>query len=261
MDFHPLDKRLSFNEVPDIYDEIRPSYPAELYDGLFEMFPPRPAIVEVGPGTGQATKDLIARGATVHAIEIGPATAAKLRSNLATDRLRVTVGDFERVALARSSADAVFSACAYHWISPQARADLPARLLRPSGIVAIVDLIQVTSPEDHGFFAAADPTYRKYGRGHQGPPAPTRADVDPDVRDLFENDGRFDHVEVRKWDWDQTYTAAEYRKLMLSQSVIQPMPPPQRLGLLDDMESFINEHFDGRVTKPLVATLTTARLS
>ena len=81
------------------------------------------------------------------------------------------------------------------------------------------------------------------------------------MRDLFENDGRFDHVEVRKWDWDQTYTAAEYRKLMLSQSVIQPMPPPQRLGLLDDMESFINEHFDGRVTKPLVATLTTARLS
>src|SRR5207302_4564398 len=130
-DVGPLpDKRLSFNEVPDIYDEIRPSYPAALYDVLFEMFPPRPAIVEVGPGTGQATEDLIARGATVHAIEIGPATAAKLRSNLATDRLRVTVGDFERVALARSSADAVFSACAYHWISPGAQADLPARLLR-----------------------------------------------------------------------------------------------------------------------------------
>ena len=75
----PADRRLSFNEAPDVYDEIRPSYPAALFDVLFEMLPSEPAIVEVGPGTGQATRDLLARGASVHAIEIGPATAAKLR--------------------------------------------------------------------------------------------------------------------------------------------------------------------------------------
>jgi 16S rRNA A1518/A1519 N6-dimethyltransferase RsmA/KsgA/DIM1 with predicted DNA glycosylase/AP lyase activity len=51
-----------------------------MFDALFEMLPSDPAIVEVGPGTGQATKDLLARGASVHAIEIGPAMAAKLRS-------------------------------------------------------------------------------------------------------------------------------------------------------------------------------------
>jgi hypothetical protein len=56
----PADKRLSFNEVPDLYDEIRPTYPAELYDVLFAMLPSAPGIVEVGPGTGQATKDLLA---------------------------------------------------------------------------------------------------------------------------------------------------------------------------------------------------------
>ncbi len=98
----PVDKRLSFNEVPDIYDEIRPSYPAELLDALFELLPPEPMIVEVGPGTGQATKDLLARGAHVHAVEIGPATAAKLRSNVPTDRLRVTVDDFEHAGTRRS---------------------------------------------------------------------------------------------------------------------------------------------------------------
>jgi SAM-dependent methyltransferase len=124
----PADKRLSFNEVPDVYDEIRPSYPAALYDVLFEMLPPQPMIVEVGPGTGQATRDLLARGASVHAVEIGPATAAKLRSNLPSDRLRVTVGDFEELDFPPSSADALFSATAYHWISPEAQADRPANL-------------------------------------------------------------------------------------------------------------------------------------
>lgn len=261
MDRPPTDKRLSFNEVPEIYDEIRPSYPRALYDALFEMLPPGPAIIEVGPGTGQATKDLLIRGAFVHAVEIGSATAAKLRSNLPTDRLRVAVGDFEQVEFPRSSADAVFSASAYHWISPQAQTERPARLLRPGGVIAIVDLVQVTSPEDGGFFDVAQPIYDRHGEGHQGPPAPTRDEVDPPMRELLANDGRFGEVAVRRWDWDQTYGAAEYRKLMLSYSGTQMMAPQDRVGLLDDIESFIHRRFDGRITRPLVATLTTARLS
>ena len=125
----PGDIRLSFNEAAEIYDRVRPSYPAAMFDTLFEMLPPRPAIVEVGPGTGQATKDLLARGASVHAIEIGPVMAAKLRSNLPSDRLDVTIGDFEVVNITPASADAVFSATAYHWISRQAQADRPGRIL------------------------------------------------------------------------------------------------------------------------------------
>jgi SAM-dependent methyltransferase len=255
----PADKRLSFNEVPEIYDEIRPSYPGALYDSLFAMLPSCPTIVEVGPGTGQATRDLLDHGASVHAVEIGPATAAKLRSNLFTDRLTVTVGDFEQVAFGRSSFDVVFSATAYHWISLEAQANRPAEILRPGGVVAIVDLIQVTSPEDNGFFAAAQPIYDKYGERHDGPPPPTRADVDPTVRTLFERDDRFGEVEVRRWDWDQMYSAADYRKLMLSYSGTQMMSSRDRGGLLDDIESFIAQSFDDRITRPLVATLTTAR--
>lgn len=80
--------------APETYDEARPSYPPQLFDALFDMLPTEPLIVEVGAGTGKATKDLLARGASVHAIEIGPAMAARLRSNLPSDRLRVTIGDF-----------------------------------------------------------------------------------------------------------------------------------------------------------------------
>jgi trans-aconitate methyltransferase len=257
----PADKRLSFNEVPDIYDEIRPSYPAALFDALFEMLPSEPTIVEVGPGTGQATKDLLARGASVHAVEIGPATAAKLREKLPSARLRVSVGDFEEVELPAASADGVFAATAYHWISLPAQTDRPAHLLRPGGVIAIVDLIQVTSHVDRGFFEAVQPIYERYGEGHQGPAAPTREEVDPPIRQVLDDDERFVDVAVRRWDWDQTYTAADYRKLMLSYSGTQMMAAPQRLGLLDDMEAFVNEEFGGSVTRPLVATLTTATRS
>src|SRR5438067_10261104 len=73
------DPRMSFDLAAEIYDEIRPSYPAALFDYLFDLLPPRPNILEVAPGTCQATRDLLRRGAVVHAIEIGPAMAARLR--------------------------------------------------------------------------------------------------------------------------------------------------------------------------------------
>jgi hypothetical protein len=257
----PDDIRLSFNEVPDVYDRARPSYPAELFDDLFSLLPPRPQIVEVGPGTGKATKDLLARGASVLGIEIGPATAAKLRSNLPSDRLRIAVGDFELLELKGAEADAVFSATAYHWISRKAQADRPATILRTGGLVAVVDLIQVDSGDDAGFFAASQPIYARYGQGHTGPPAPTRGEVDPPIRGVLDPDPRFDSVAVRRYDWNQTYDATEYRDLMLSYSATQMMQESDRSGLLDAIESFIRSDFGGVVTRPLVVTLTTAVLA
>ena len=55
--------------------------------------------------------------------------AAKLRSNLKSERLRITVGDFEEVSIDHGAADAVFSATAYHWISQAAQTDRPANIL------------------------------------------------------------------------------------------------------------------------------------
>ncbi|MCU1387969.1 MAG: SAM-dependent methyltransferase [Ilumatobacteraceae bacterium] len=255
------DVRLSFNQAVDVYDDVRPSYPQMFFEAMFEMLPAEPVVVEVGPGTGQATKDLLARGASVHAIELGPATAARLRSNLASDRLQVTVADFETVEIPPSSADAVFAASAYHWVSAAAQVDRPAHLLRPGGLIAVIELVQVDSPADHGFFAAAQPIYDRYGQSHFGPPAPTRDDVEPPIRRRFDQDARFERVAIARCDWDQTYTSSDYRKLMLSYSGTQTMEVRDRDALLDDIQALVESDFGGQVTRPLVATLTTAALA
>ena len=251
-------RRESFDKVPDIYHQIRPGYPRALFDDLFDLLPGRPCVLEVGPGTGQATRDLLACGATVRAIEIGRAMAEKLRQVLPAKDLTVTVGDFEHVPTDESSYDCVFSATAYHWIEPRAQLDRPAALLKPGGVVAIVDLIQVESPNDRGFFAAAQPIYARYGEGHSAPPARRRDEVDPPMRSALQHNGRFARLEVRRYNWDQTYSAAEYRQLMLSYSGTQSMEAATRQCLLDDMEELAREQFDDQVTRPLVVTLTTA---
>jgi SAM-dependent methyltransferase len=255
------ESRKSFDGAAEIYHEIRPNYPPSMFDELFQLLPIRPAVLEVGPGTGQATRDLLGRGALVHAIEIDPALAAKLREVLPSSALTITIGDFEEVDVEEHSFDAVFSATAYHWISPKAQVDRPASVLKPGGVVAIVDLIQVSSADDKGFFAAAQPIYERYGEGHTGPPAPERNAVDPPIHLALHGDPRFSNVEIRTYDWNQTYSAADYRRLMLSYSSTQMMTLSARQGLLDDIENFVRRQFDNQVTRPIVVTLTTARLT
>lgn len=257
----PSDIRLSFDQVAPEYDEVRPHYPAELFDILFSWLPDRPTIVEVGPGTGQATGDLLAHGATVTAVELGPQLAQRLRQGIASPNLNVVVADFEQVDLEPDAFDCVFSASAYHWISPQAQRDRPADLLHAGGVLAIVELIQVQSANDRGFFDAVQPIYQKYGEGGGREVAPSREAATARIYAPLRHDPRFTDVTAHRFDWDQTYTSSQYRKLMSSYSVTQMMEPTRRQGLLDEIEQFTNSHFGGEVTRPLVIAFVLARLT
>ena len=53
-----------FDEVPELYDRVRPAYPDELFADLVAVtgIDDRSAVLEVGCGTGQATRSLAALG-------------------------------------------------------------------------------------------------------------------------------------------------------------------------------------------------------
>jgi 16S rRNA A1518/A1519 N6-dimethyltransferase RsmA/KsgA/DIM1 with predicted DNA glycosylase/AP lyase activity len=118
-----MELRRSFDRVPEIYDRARPSYPEPLFDELFAYIAVTgPAIVEIGPATGQATKSLLDRRAHVTAVEIGPGMASFLRQKFADNgRLDVVNSSFEAAALPLAGFDAVVSATAFHWIDPAVR--------------------------------------------------------------------------------------------------------------------------------------------
>lgn len=121
--------------------------------------------MEVGPGTGQATVDLLKRGAVVTAVEIGYELANFLVRKLGTNnRLKVIRSNFEDAQLPNMAYDAVVSATAYHWVQPPARLEKPAAILKPHGKLAIIDTNQVASPVDQGFFERVHPICKKYGR-------------------------------------------------------------------------------------------------
>jgi len=256
----PDDIRLTFDQVPDLYQRVRPTCPPELLDRVFEQLSDRPRIVEVGPGTGQLTADLLARGAHVTAVELGPNLARAVTERFAdSDRLTVVNAPFETASLPTSAFDAVVSANAYHWIEPTQRTARPVELLVPSGWLGIVELMQVESEVDRGYFDRVQPIYEAFGDARVDWDAPTHESATPKfVAELTESD-LFADPALYRVPWNQTYTTAEYHDLMLTYSNMRMMPDDERDALVAQLTAVVDDELGGTITRPLVATMTLAQ--
>ncbi len=250
--------RAGFDEVADLYDRVRPGFPEELFDELAAALPLSPAVVEVGPGTGQATKGLVARGARITAVELGAHLASVLARNLPT--VEVVVGPFEEVDLAPGSFDAVVAANCYHWVSPEVRMSRPAALLRPDGHLALLALNQVASPADRGFFEEVHHVFSRHGLPGTYEPAPTHEDLVPSFVDEIAASPDFIEPSVRLYRWDQRYTAQGYTELKRTDSNTRAMTDPRaRDAMLAEVEALIESRYDGWIVRPLTASLVLAR--
>ena len=67
------------------YDAARPAYPAELFDDLVDLaaIEPGDRLLEIGCGTGKATRLMLERGFRVVCVEMGAQLAERARTNLA----------------------------------------------------------------------------------------------------------------------------------------------------------------------------------
>lgn len=132
------ERALVFGRAADAYDRHRLGYPETVAD-LTLAYARRPVstALEVGAGTGKATRLFAGRGVVVTACEPDPAMAALLRGATADLPVDVVLSTFEAYASGGRTYDLLFSASAWHWTDPAARWDLTAGLVRPRGTVAL----------------------------------------------------------------------------------------------------------------------------
>ena len=156
--------RTTFDGAAQLYDEVRPGYPEELFDDVVSLsgIPPGGRVLEIGCGTGQATLPFARRGFRVLCVELGENLAAVARRNLASyPRAEVLTADFGDVPLPEGVFDLAISATAFHWLDPAVAYPKVARALRPGGTIALFWNEHVFSEASGGFFGAAQEAYER----------------------------------------------------------------------------------------------------
>jgi SAM-dependent methyltransferase len=128
-------RALSFGVMAEAYERFRPGYPVALFDMVMTYAgqPVRTAL-EIGAGTGKATRLFAQPGVTVTATEPDAAMLAELRKHVPAN-VKTVQAAFEDLRPG-GSYGLVYAAAALHWTNPEGRWPRMAALLGPAGVFA-----------------------------------------------------------------------------------------------------------------------------
>jgi SAM-dependent methyltransferase len=153
-----------FDEIADEYDRRRPAYPDELIDQACRVagIGSGDRVLEVGCGSGQLTRGLVARGLHVTVLEPGKSLIALARQNLeGAGEVEFVNAQLEDALLPRAQFAAVFSASAFHWVDPKISWQRAADVLVAGGTLALVQYFGLEEPRSKPDQEAALAAIRK----------------------------------------------------------------------------------------------------
>jgi SAM-dependent methyltransferase len=249
---HQLRKR-SFDAAARLYDKFRPGYPEPLFDDLVELsgIPEGGRILEIGPGTGQATLPLARRGFSITGIELGASMARLCRENVAGfPKVEILNSAFEAWKPGPEGFDLAFSATAFHWISARLAFSRCAKALKPHGSLALV--WNFLDTPDNAFYNDLRALYRRIApQVHLSKPPEERIERQ---RKKIVSSGHFGPVTILRYPWQQEYDADRYIGLLKTMSDHAILAPKVRRDVFRAIRKLIAAH-GGTFIRPVVAVL------
>jgi ubiquinone/menaquinone biosynthesis C-methylase UbiE len=133
---HPQSR--SFEQVAELYERVRPSYPEEAIDWLADQLDVGgdSTVLDLGAGTGKLTRQFVERVARVIAVEPGPEMLAQLRQ--VVPQAEALLGAAEAIPLRDESVDAVVCGQSFHWFRRREAMREIRRVLRPGGGLGLI---------------------------------------------------------------------------------------------------------------------------
>lgn len=247
---------LLFNEVPEIYDRVRPTYPDELFADLVAITGVHGGspVVEVGCGTGQATGSLAALGLAVTAVEAGAGMATLARERMARfDNVAVETSTFEAWDDRDRRFDLLVAASSWHWVDPSVGWPKAHALLHRDGWMALIGNVIVRRPGEPEVYAETADLHEHYSPGN---PDWGHPPLEDEVRATTEGWGEvsdpgalFGSPTVRWYPFVQWYDGAGFADLLRTTSLYRRLDPELREPLVDAVAERIRTRMGDRVPR------------
>ena len=249
------EQRLVFGEDAELYEKARAGYPESLVDDVLSFVGVEASQVralEVGAGTGKATRSFARRGVEIVALEPSAAMAAVARGNCGRfANVRVDVTSFEDWPLEAAAFHLVFAAQSWHWVDREVRSAKAADALVPGGTLALfwhrTDWHGEPLRDDlEELYRRMVPDLHARAPGFPGL-SPTRSDDEHFAE--IDTSPRFTGVVTRTYAWSATLTADGFVELLRTQSDHRLLPEETRAELLGAVRHLIADH-GGRIVVP-----------
>ena len=255
-----------FNEVPELYDKVRPGYPDELFADLATItgMTERSSVLEVGCGTGQATRSLAARGCPVTAVEPGADMAALARQRLASfGNVTVETSTFEEWDDRGRRFEVLVAASSWHWVDPSRGWRRASDVLLPGGWLALLGHVVVRRPDEPEVYAQTADLHEQFCPGNPDWGHPPLEDEvrstdtgwgtvdDPGSRP----GGLFGPPIVRWYPGVQEFTGDGFADLLRSTSVYRRLAPDVRDPLLSAIAERIRTRMADRASRRYLSVL------
>jgi SAM-dependent methyltransferase len=224
----------SFGEDAEQYDRVRPNYPATMIDFLLQD--ERTRVLDVGCGTGIASRLFLARGCEVLGLEPDPRMAEVARRY----GQQVEIGTIEEFDPAGRVFDLLTAGQSWHWVNPPLGAAKASQVLRPGGRIGLFWNQANAGVEVRDAIVGA---YERHA------PELGRNSVLLGMRgyELYELlgeslrvDDLFHDVSVETFNHHQTYSTDQWLELTTTHSDHRTLPAEQLSALLADLGSAIN---------------------
>ena len=239
--------KTTFNTAPTLYEDVRPGYPEKLIWDVIDIsgLSDHSRILEVGCGTGKATRPFAERGYELVCLDIGADLIAVAKERLeGFPNVSFVEQAFEEWG-SDEKFDLVISATAFHWVDPKVRYLKTSEVLKSKGFLAVFSNQHVK--KDEGFFAESQTLYDKY----YAPPTTSR----PTHATNFPGVEIFQYPIKRVYPWTQTYSSEQYIKLLGTYSDHIALPDKNKHLLFEGIANLIETKYDGQITKHYEAVL------
>ena len=256
----PKERKETFNEISKEYERIRPTYPRELFDDIVEYsgIKEDSKILEIGCGTGKATQGFVNLGyKNITCIELGSELAKLTKEKFRKEKtINVCNTSFEEWSNGEDCFDLAIAATSFHFIDPKIGYPKVSDLLSKKGSIAFFWAVHVQSYDN--IYSDIRKLYNKYAPDLDDSKMSTPEETINYTKNIILKFNLFEDLIIKKYKWNQIYTAEEYITLINTHSKHRLLTDDERMLLFDGITNVINKH-GGKIEKQHLVALYLAR--